>query len=350
MRMFGSAKVDMPIIPRYDVPAEQVYISFCIDTIRITGSLGILTQVDAISERELDLPSWVKDFSSKRTENRVEHFRGMDYQKHVRSLGLRSSVHFINNRLVTFGTPFATIAKRTGDPRTDSVYEYAQSLLNLIAAGPSHLDGVPRVEALWRTMLGDFGTVLGLSRNSDLRSATSPAPDSMSNCFWSWLINQLVATCFEKAERGESLKEVLSWLVRLLLPFLDEIGNEQLPSALTILYWIRLSIKLSPRDRDIWERHRSQFSMFRTMAWDLKAFPLFLTKENFIGSGPLDMEVGDEIWFVHSCNMPLVFRPQREQGTFRLVGPCYLHGFMHHTRMFDPGYDFVSKWREFTLV
>jgi hypothetical protein len=62
---------------------------------------------------------------------------------------------------------------------------------------------------------------------------------------------------------------------------------------------------------------------------------LFITKEGYLGLGPHNMQIGDEIHIVAGGNCPLVLRKashgqstQSANPTYTLVGDCYLHGVM----------------------
>jgi hypothetical protein len=61
----------------------------------------------------------------------------------------------------------------------------------------------------------------------------------------------------------------------------------------------------------------------------------FITKEGYLGLGPRNMQVGDEIHIVAGGNCPLVLRKaphersiQSPNPTYTLLGDCYLHGVM----------------------
>lgn len=347
-------KFDIPLVPRYDLPAEQVYISFCENTIRLTKSLWILAQVDAPSERLLKLPSWVKDFSSRNTGDWANLFSGHLYQQQVQSSGLCNSVQVDGTRLTSFGTPFAVISRRSGDTRVDPSSTYAPSLLGLLAEAQPYLDGVPRAEALWRTMISDTSTLLTeLAGSETMRSQECPAPPETYNYFSDFLLVEFAVACDQKLRNGKSLPQVVTWLFNLFLPLRDEIDRDQFPSpasVLRLLLWVRratseVEAEVAAEVASI----QNQADMFHSVGRDFKKRPIFLTQEGFMGNGPLDLEVGDEVWFVHSCNVLLIFRPCNEQSTFALIGPCYLHGFMG-SRMFNSEYKFVRKWQSFTLV
>jgi hypothetical protein len=65
---------------------------------------------------------------------------------------------------------------------------------------------------------------------------------------------------------------------------------------------------------------------------------LFLTKEGYLGLGPREMQVGDQVYLINGSNVPFVLRPRSDTERrehfdlpykfFDLVGNCYVHGIM----------------------
>ncbi len=50
-------------------------------------------------------------------------------------------------------------------------------------------------------------------------------------------------------------------------------------------------------------------------------------EEGFMGVGPLGAEIGDSIYIIMGSEVPFILRV-RDNGTFTLVGECYIHGIM----------------------
>jgi hypothetical protein len=51
------------------------------------------------------------------------------------------------------------------------------------------------------------------------------------------------------------------------------------------------------------------------------------TKKGYVGFVPKKSAVGDRIFVLMGCDVPLVLRPCGK-GVYRLVGECYVHGIM----------------------
>jgi hypothetical protein len=56
------------------------------------------------------------------------------------------------------------------------------------------------------------------------------------------------------------------------------------------------------------------------------------TKNDMVAVVPEVSDVGDKICLFYGCPIPYVIRPEKD-GTYRLVGPCYLHGMMQGEAM-----------------
>ncbi|KAI3323029.1 heterokaryon incompatibility protein-domain-containing protein [Xylariaceae sp. AK1471] len=52
------------------------------------------------------------------------------------------------------------------------------------------------------------------------------------------------------------------------------------------------------------------------------------TKSGYIGLGPRLTQEGDRVFLVKGSRTPLLLRPQQQNGTWELLGDCYVHGIM----------------------
>jgi hypothetical protein len=66
--------------------------------------------------------------------------------------------------------------------------------------------------------------------------------------------------------------------------------------------------------------------------------------DGYLGLAPESAQHGDLIAVVHGCNFPVVLRQYGSR--YRLVGECYLHGFMNDeiSMMEKEGKRFVEKF------
>ena len=54
----------------------------------------------------------------------------------------------------------------------------------------------------------------------------------------------------------------------------------------------------------------------------------YMTKQGFIGLGPLSVEPLDQVWILQAAKVPFILRPMDRHGKFNLIGETYVHGFM----------------------
>lgn len=69
---------------------------------------------------------------------------------------------------------------------------------------------------------------------------------------------------------------------------------------------------------------------------------LFGTDGSRVGSiaRTSDIRVGDEIWILFGCRMPLVMRPKKEEGKglrYQVIGPARVPGIMRGEAIKDAG-------------
>jgi hypothetical protein len=83
---------------------------------------------------------------------------------------------------------------------------------------------------------------------------------------------------------------------------------------------------------------RSYFMFEESVYTAIQNRKFFVTREGYLGLGPREMQVGDEVYVLHGSNVPFVLRPKSRPPIdesynppypiFSLVGACYLHGIM----------------------
>lgn len=76
---------------------------------------------------------------------------------------------------------------------------------------------------------------------------------------------------------------------------------------------------------------------------------LFRTKSGLLGSGPNNMEIGDEVYLLPSAHILFVLRPKPGGEEKILVGECYVHGVMHG-EMLDEPWNLRDKIMPITIV
>jgi hypothetical protein len=70
---------------------------------------------------------------------------------------------------------------------------------------------------------------------------------------------------------------------------------------------------------------------------------LFVMSWGIVGTGPLNIREGDEIFLLTSVPAPMVLRPIEGGNAFRVIGPALVHGIIH-SEIFR-----VDKLKDITL-
>jgi hypothetical protein len=78
------------------------------------------------------------------------------------------------------------------------------------------------------------------------------------------------------------------------------------------------------------ERAGQRKNLFDFLQWKLAEMSLFrLENTNILGAIYHDFQPNDQLWFLNGLNIPAVLRRRVAPGVFRLMGPAYVHGYMH---------------------
>lgn len=109
---------------------------------------------------------------------------------------------------------------------------------------------------------------------------------------------------------------------------LDELANASL----------NLSNDKSVRSQAEWSRPMADFR--REVDLTLGTRRLFRTEGGLLGIGPLEINMGDEVWILAGAKTPLVLR-DGSPGRKKLLGEAYVHGLMHG-EVLDTGLDLVN--------
>jgi hypothetical protein len=89
---------------------------------------------------------------------------------------------------------------------------------------------------------------------------------------------------------------------------------------------IARSTDQSIRTEEEWSRPFADFR--REVDVTLGPRRLFRTTRGLLGMGPLEIEMGDEVWILAGANTPVVLR-NGSTGKKKLLGEAYVHGLMH---------------------
>lgn len=288
-------------MPMYEVPVEQIYADYTVKCIQDDGDLDVLGQVEDASTRKLTgLPSWVPDLSAALTRTPIATWKARQNAGFYSAAGsskaeprwtstdgisLLQLSGFEIDEISQLASEESAAPRITGQPQ-----EWAAMIENLPPTDPS---GCPVSEALWRTLIGD-------------RSASDhfPAPPDYAGHYDTMrMMQRLNRDLDARIAAGEAGTPAL-------LQLYTENGIDLMDS----------------------QRLMAEAGLFQSgMASVMLERRLFVTKEGYIGAGPVSSRPGDLVFVLAGGHSPFVLRrePEPADGAkFRLVGDCYVHGWM----------------------
>jgi len=340
----------MPLTPDYSSgsTAQDVFTSVATFLLEKLPKLSNLSHVeDKGSRRVAGLPSWVPDYTNTLMPVPLTSIRGEHAfnccpegdTTETRTIIDGSSLRLdgaVFDRVSEVGTPMWDIIKSSD---INSCLKLCESIKQ------PYLDTCQDTgEVLWRTMIAN-------SHNSER------APDNMGAAFIMWARNRLATKLtpeiMVRNETGAitsnvSLNEALlrdqlkalqalhnSSIGKLSLPTVDEV----LASAREMHHFkIQDFISqgnniLDPNDPfptaaeqlNRVERHAAAFHTALSPTMPFRR--LYLTEKGYLGLGPESTVVGDQVFMLHSAQVPFVLRGNGD-GSFELIGETYVHGFM----------------------
>jgi hypothetical protein len=80
--------------------------------------------------------------------------------------------------------------------------------------------------------------------------------------------------------------------------------------------------------------YHSELNFISTVSIALDNRSFFITEDDKFGTGPPQMEVGDEVWVLFGGRVPFILRPianfkqANRPNAYNFIGDCYMHGIM----------------------
>lgn len=276
--------------PDYSLTVNEVYAQIVRLGIQISGALTVLHLNRYPKQRSL--PSWMPDFSLSLTTDELNNtcprgFFGSDGNNWQDSMvpsfcctlrpedtsGQLSVVGFKYDTPLVLGRTWNAPPRDRQSSFFDIINEYKELLEATDAARFPKLEGqTHRHEAFWRTLIW----------NAD-ENNLYPAPDVYGEYF-TWL---------QKKE---------AWIENYAYENLDE--QRVIPHGEAGVYYTSF----------VTHGLRRRF---------------FMTEKGLLGSGPREMQMGDQICILMGSKTPMVLREGAETGCYELVGHAYVHGIMH---------------------
>ncbi|KAI1736379.1 heterokaryon incompatibility protein-domain-containing protein [Xylaria scruposa] len=274
---------------RYDLKPEEVYKTFVITHTKIHQDLDFLglctpvqrdtVRVDAQRRRRFSAPSWIPNWDSRNLRRCLGLSRMAYDEKYFNAPGtLPIDCSFRANEMVVSGTivdriQFLGDCTEPGhhggfsDPNSKIFQEYFDFYMKRPIEETPYKDELSRVKAFART-ISLYGVYL----------SPVPSSDELPEMFYRWCQGSTLGNQLE--ERG-----------------------------------LKYDIPQTDASKGI-------IRMKRLLSWQP-----FITQEGYIGLAREKCSVGDELWIVGGCSVPIILSP-RGKDAHEVLGEGLLDGFM----------------------
>ncbi|KAF2125909.1 hypothetical protein P153DRAFT_434311 [Dothidotthia symphoricarpi CBS 119687] len=181
---------------------------------------------------------------------------------------------------------------------------HSSTIWQMIAAlDVTYTMGESREEVVWRSLITNRGNV------SPPESAQYPAcSDLLKPSFHAWILWRY-AVAF-----NEPTTFPISSSANDILPSQAEIDKGRNRSKVDPVYLAFLA---------------HQASLFNLSYSHAMRQRPFRTRQGYFGIGSKCLDVGDSVWIVPGCRVPIILRPIKGSGRYCLVGGTYVHGVMN---------------------
>ena len=324
-----------PIVPDYTKSVRQVYIEATQYLLYDSSNLLALSAVEDKAFRSLKtLPSWVPDYS-------VPFATGIGYRRRrtysaTRILKPEWQIYDNGTVLSLNALRIDTVSRvaiRLED--IESTSWWCQDLLSIIAdMDEDYMNGQTKVEALWRTLIGDLQ-----SRdvtNSGFQ-AQHPAPHSLGKSFQKWVLFNTAGGLSEIHKLSEDPTAVWK-AMRTTLDKLSKNTSDLFPCADDIFRVVAEILDQGSVDKD----QLMAALPYRDSLYDNRYMRFFTTTKGLMGMGPQSLEIGDSIWLFPGAEVIFVLRERHGTKRFEFLGDAYVHGLMHGEALDIAGQSFTT--------
>jgi len=337
--------VDHPLEVDYNKSPEQIFTDLTISYLN-TGSLEILHHCVAVPNKTsaLDLPSWVPDWTQS---GYVEPFSRRGLEAHAGG-NTRPSFAIADRTLKIKGRLLDTIAaigtvKRIPPPRLATTVPVTDP--GAPTANPDDLALINPAErakqrniAMYGNIVDAFREMLGLAfPDKDLAAATTTEYDA----FWrTYMCNRTRDNDVPDPIVGEAFDTFLAHTLRdvpveehLHARAAHQVAEHGLPVE-EAEAWIarrRDAYNILTGSNSKWAHNRR----------------FFRSEGGRFGWAVDGTRVGDVVAVFEGGDFPFVLREDSEPDKYRIIGDCYIHGFMEGEGMTD---EFAEKETEICVI
>jgi hypothetical protein len=309
----------------YNLSTADVYAGFtlyCIDRYNNLDIFGTLYTPDigqGSPNGLADMPSWVTDWTKPRRGRKLTTDPNYNASPgRIPSL-VRISPTLLKIRgllidsIVAVGAPLlndALYSKRFPGTQYGVKFEETSSVIKSWFAA---IDGVPYCYATGEWKGHAFATTL-LAGFGEKPWDISLKPSQQDLMRFS-------------GKRVKVFKHLWWWLENILGSGADIDRRRIFPPGETIMpdQWYSSSGIDNPKPEAAIRLVREMNSIFASASGYTS---LFATKSNWIGTGPVNIQVGDLICLFYGARTPSIIRKGNSKGIYQLVGETYVHGLM----------------------
>jgi hypothetical protein len=302
--------------PDYRMSVVEVYTEFTLQCIKHDNSFWILSTLEDASLRQIEsLPSWVPDLTVQGDGHQVNLCQTGIYSAGNNTPPTSSWAPDKKGSLKVQATFCGGIYSiETGNvkakqPQGDRTLEWLQMCRDASTAYDDYED------ALWRTVIGDR-----VPNDGTDGEWTHPAPEPNRQNF---------KACLFGLEYEEGLPDD---------------PDEQEKELEDRLKSMEAEVKNLAEDYQGADTFRVRFVQLSEVMMYGKRF--FITYDGHYGMAPASADVDDTVVVLSGSDVPFVVRGW-DDGTYDLVGECYLHGAMHGERIQAED---LNEWDEIELV
>ncbi|KAI5927095.1 heterokaryon incompatibility protein-domain-containing protein [Camillea tinctor] len=292
--------------PKYQLRVEDVYLEASWYLLLTEQNLGLLSSSEEYSGVKKHMPSWVVDWEAPNvTGSFITPLHEPDWRASGDSTWEVPESKLYQSSLPVRGWKISTISAAVQGA-------FCPSKAALVAADTPEIyqwasDTQSRVEALWRTLVAD---------HVDRQNPALPHCEQIFRREWAWQLEDARRKCEEgSTSASQDAKETLQRFQHAedklhICP--EESTDTERPFPTNELSFMAR-----------YERTNFRRTVFRTDA-------------NYLGNGPRQLKVGDQVWILAGAKVPFILRPQA-CGGYQLVGEAYVHGVMRGEVLDRPG-------------
>jgi hypothetical protein len=329
---------DRSYLPEYRTTVPEVFFQTSTKMIEETGDLRILTLVgDGYGETvDSTKPSWVPEFDGSWTRPgaMLAFASWSPTALKFNASGSATDQHRATvdgNTLRVYAVEVGRVVA-CGNTMADMITQYlfaetAKMLLHHCTPVHRHT-GQSRTEAFWRSLVID----------QDMTSR--PAGADLGESFRIWFCLLLMLRIRALLKKGATISEVEKAYEEI-----DRIASEESPAAQFFPRWTETLERLvqagwivAPKGSGLLRASDTKGLLrgwvettrkFENVVYSIMSFRLpFAIDNGRVAFGPIKAAVGDSVWIVAGCPVPLLLRRSGDDQLYRIVGETYVHGIM----------------------